>query len=107
MKTEYKHRAAMSFTKKLLVFFIAVAVVLSCVTVYLAFQPDASYEGLSVLSTITVTWFGGTTVFSAFYVWKSKNENRHKYAQAWLRDIGEKYGWEAAARFSDIVLKGD
>lgn len=96
-----------SFTKALLIFFIIVTLTLTAMTVRLAYRPEPDYSALNVMATITATWFGGTTVFTGFYIWKAKNENRHKYAQAWLSDIGEKYGWEAAARFAEIDLKGE
>lgn len=107
MEKTNKHTVRGSFTKKLLLFFIAVAIVLTTLTVILAFRDEPDYNALNVMATVTATWFGGTTVFTGFYIWKAKNENRHKYAQAWLNDIGEKYGWEAAARFAEIDLKGD
>lgn len=102
-----RHTKKRSFTKNLLVFFIVVALILTYLTVRLAFRPEPNSSALNTMEILTSTWFGGTTVFTAFYIWKAKNENRHKYAQAWLNNIGEQYGWEAAARFAEIDLKGD
>lgn len=102
-----KHRKSRSFTKRLLFLFVGVALVLTALTVLLAFMPEPNYDALNVMARITEVWYGGLTVMTGFYIWKAKNENRHKYAQAWLNSIGEQYGWEAAARFAEIDLKGD
>ena len=44
------------------------------------------------------TWGG-------FYLWKSKNENRAKYAQRFLNRFADKYGADIALRAAEIVLK--
>lgn len=44
------------------------------------------------------TWGG-------FYLWKSKNENRAKYAQKFVRLFAKEYGVENAIRIAEIVLK--
>lgn len=44
------------------------------------------------------TWGG-------FYLWKSKNENRAKYAQRFLRQFANQYGADVALRAAEIVLK--
>ena len=40
-----------------------------------------------------------------FYMWKSKNENRAKYAQKFVLDFADKYGIDAAIRIAEVVLK--
>ena len=45
------------------------------------------------------------SAYSAFYLTKSKYENRHKYAQAYVADIAEKYGIESAIKMAEVVLK--
>ena len=40
-----------------------------------------------------------------FYLWKSKNENRAKYAQKFLNKFAEQHGTDAALRAAEIVLK--
>ena len=101
MKRHIKKR---SFTKCLLILFIAVALALTVTTVLAAL---AERSGAETLARVTEVWYGGLSVVVAFYLWKAKSENRHKYSQAWVNDIGEKYGWEAAARFAEIDAKGD
>ena len=43
--------------------------------------------------------------WGGFYYWKSKNENRAKYAQRFLNKFADKYGADAALRAAEIVLK--
>jgi len=50
-------------------------------------------------------WVGASAVYSGFYLWKAKNENRSKYAQKWVNSLAKTYGIDAAARFAEIVLK--
>lgn len=45
------------------------------------------------------------SVYSAFYLWKSKNENRAKYAQLYVNEIADKYGMDIAIRIAEVVLK--
>ena len=40
-----------------------------------------------------------------FYLWKSKNENRAKYAQRFINRFADKYGADTALRIAEIVLK--
>ena len=54
---------------------------------------------------ITLAVIAETTASSGFYLWKAKNENRAKYAQKYMDKWAEKYGPEAAARITEIVLK--
>ena len=93
-----------SFTKRLLIFFILVALVLTGLTVKAAFRADGSAD---VLARITEVWYGGLTVIVGLYIWKSKNENRYKYGQMWINSIADKYGIENAARFFETTVKGD
>ena len=93
-----------SFTKRLLVFFIVVALMLTFLTIKAAFRADGSAE---VLARVTEVWYGGLTVIVGLYIWKSKNENRYKYGQMWINAIADKYGIENAARFFETTVKGD
>ena len=40
-----------------------------------------------------------------YYCWKSKNENRAKYAQRFINKFAEQYGVDAALRAAETVLK--
>lgn len=57
------------------------------------------------LTEIALAAIAQTTAITGFYFWKSKNENRAKYAQRFMDKWAEKYGPEAAARIAEIVLK--
>ena len=41
----------------------------------------------------------------AFYFWKSKNENRAKYAQRFVERFADQHGIDAAIRIAEVVLK--
>lgn len=45
------------------------------------------------------------SVYSAFYLWKAKNENRAKYAQEFISSVANTYGIDMAVRIADVVLK--
>ncbi len=45
------------------------------------------------------------SVYSTFYLWKSRVENRHKYAQLYVKEIAEKYGVDVAIRIAEVVLR--
>lgn len=102
-----KHVKRRSYTKRLLGFFATVAVILTAATLFLAFRHEPDYNALSAMESLTIAWLGGTSVFTGFYCWKSKNENRAKYGQLFIRELAEKHGIEAAARFYEITVKGD
>ena len=54
---------------------------------------------------ITLAAIGLLATAYGFYMWKSKNENRAKYAQRFLNKFADKYGADAALRATEIVLK--
>ena len=61
---------------------------------------------LGVLSVeVTLAVIAETTACSGFYLWKSKNENRSKYAIKYIKSLPETYTAEEKARFLEIVLK--
>ena len=103
-ETCMKHRKSKSFSKSLLRFFGGGSFVLTVITVIMAVT-GSEYTG--TLESLAGIWFGGLTAVSAFYLWKSKNENRYKYGQMWINSIAEKYGIENAARFFETTVKGD
>lgn len=107
MSRTSRHRKTRSFTKNLLLFFIVIALMLTFITVRAALRPEPNDASVSVLARITEVWYGGLTVMTGFYIWKSKNENRYKYGQAWIKDIAKEYGIENAARFFETTVKGD
>lgn len=91
----------MEFSKKLLFFSWGVTLVLTAILIIFPIKGWA-IDGLVVV--VPLSW-AETGTATAFYYWKSKNENRAKYGQMFLQQIGEKWGPEVAARMTEIVLK--
>lgn len=91
----------MEFSKKMLVLHIFISVVLCGITVtgtILGWDVTA-IAALTGTSLLTDGTWGG------FYLWKSKNENRAKYAQRFLKQFANQYGADVALRAAEIVLK--
>ena len=60
--------------------------------------------GLPVVE-VTIAWIGLLATALGVYQWKTKNENRAKYAQKFMDEWAEKYGPESVAQIMEIVLK--
>lgn len=60
---------------------------------------------VTAIAALTGTSFVTDGAWGGFYYWKSKNENRAKYAQRFLNKFADKYGADAALRAAEIVLK--
>ncbi len=91
----------MEFSKKMLVLHIFISVILCGITVtgtLLGWDVNA-VAVLAGTSLVTDGTWGG------FYLWKSKNENRAKYAQRFLKQFASQYGADVALRAAEIVLK--
>lgn len=91
----------MEFSKKLLIFSWIITIIITLLSVLLsvnALPMDA------MVVVLPLTW-AETGTATAFYFWKSKNENRAKYAQKFLRDVGKEWDADTAIRISEIVLK--
>lgn len=91
----------MEFSKKMLVLHIFISVILCGITVagtLLEWDVNA-VAVLAGTSLVTDGTWGG------FYLWKSKNENRAKYAQRFLKQFAGQYGADVALRAAEIVLK--
>ena len=91
----------MEFSKKLLYFSWAITIILTVVLIgfSVALWP---LEGL--IAVVPLSW-AETATATGFYYWKSKNENRAKYGQAFLKYYAEKWGTDTAVRMAEIVLK--
>lgn len=91
----------MEFSKRILILHIVISVLLCAATAAGALMGrDVSALGaLAGASLLTDGAWGG------FYFWKSKNENRAKYAQKFLIRFADKYGADIAVRIAEIVLK--
>lgn len=91
----------MEFSKRILILHIVISALLCAATAAGALMGrDVSALGaLAGASLLTDGAWGG------FYFWKSKNENRAKYAQKFLIRFADKYGADIAVRIAEIVLK--
>ena len=74
----------MTFSKRLLIIDYIIAIALVVVAVVYAFVSDTYSNPLTTMSDV---WIGQAAVVSAFYLWKSKCENRAKYAQEWYEKM--------------------
>lgn len=91
----------MEFSKKLLFFSWGITLILTLLTISFSI----SQLPLDALLIIAPLSWAETGTATAFYYWKSKNENRTKYGQMFLREFAEKWGSEVAVRMAEIVLK--
>mgnify|MGYP001147562039 FL=1 len=92
----------MEFSKKMLVLhsFVTVSLIIATVVINIATEHD-----VTALAALAGTSFVVDGTWGGFYLWKSKNENRAKYAQRFLNKFADKYGADAALRATEIVLK--
>lgn len=91
----------MEFSKKVLVLHIIVSVLL-CIATVVGTLMGRDVTALGILAGTSLATDGA---WGGFYYWKSKNENRAKYAQEFLIRFADKYGADVAIRLADIVLK--
>ena len=92
----------MEFSKKMLVLhsFVTVSLITATVVINIATEHD-----VTALAALAGTYFVVDGTWGGFYLWKSKNENRAKYAQKFVRLFAKEYGVENAIRLAEIVLK--
>lgn len=91
----------MEFSKRVTALSWAVALILTALSVLL---PILGYSAEGATTALPYAW-GEVTAVTALYLWKAKNENRHKYAQLYVDKIAKKYGIDAAIRIAEVVLK--
>lgn len=91
----------MCFSKKMLVLHVFISVCLCIATIIGTFQG----VDVTAIGILAGTSFVTDGAWGGFYYWKSKNENRAKYAQKFIRMFAKEYGVDAAIHISDIVLK--
>ncbi len=85
----------------MLLLHIAISVTLCTVTVVGVFL-DHDVTAVAALAGTSLVADG---TWGGFYLWKSKNENRAKYAQRFLTRFAGQYGADVALRAAEIVLK--
>lgn len=91
----------MEFSKKMLLLHVLISVTLCGVTI------AGVLRGLDVTA---IAVLAGTSLvtdgtWGGFYLWKSKNENRAKYAQRFLSRFADRYGADVALQTMETVLK--
>ena len=91
----------MEFSKKVLILHICISVLLCLITIW----GTLKCHDVSAIAVLAGTSLATDGAWGGFYYWKSKNENRAKYAQRFLKQFADKYGPETALRAAEIVLK--
>lgn len=91
----------MEFSKKLLYFSWAITLILTALLVYGSLV-SLPLDGLLTLASLA---WAETGVSTGYYYWKAKNENRAKYAQAFLKHVATEWGVDTAVRMAEIVLQ--
>jgi len=90
----------MEFAKKFLIFSCGVTVLLTILTIIFPIKGIPA-DGLYVATPLSWAETGAAT---GFYYWKSKNENRAKYAQRFVQKFAKEHGIDAAIRIAEVVL---
>ena len=80
-----------SASKKGLIVIFASAILTTIAIVALTIQGTSD---LTVLGDVCTALWTAAGAYSAFYLWKSKVENKCKYSQQFLDQMAEKYGIE-------------
>ena len=95
-------RERLSFSQGMLLFqtLISLALIITCIVLKAKYMMD-----VSDLTTVLQYSFGLDGAWGGFYLWKSKNENRAKYAQQLVLLFADKYGPDFAVQIANIVLK--
>ena len=91
----------MEFSKKMLVLHICISVLL-CITTIVGTLTD---HDVTAIAALTGTSFVTDGAWGGFYYWKSKNENRAKYAQRFLNKFADKCGADFSLFVSILVLQ--
>ena len=91
----------METSKKLLYFSWSVTIILTALLIWFS-SKSLPCDGLSIVTQLS---WAASEVTTGFYLWKAKNENRAKYAQAFLKEFAAEWGADTAVRMAEIVLK--
>ena len=91
----------MEFSKKMLILHCMVTICLVIATMVGTFL----HCDVTALAALAGSSFVVDGTWGGFYLLKSKNENRAKYAQKFVRLFAKEYGVDAAIRLAEIVLK--
>lgn len=101
-KATEKTKEKLSVSKKGLAIMFGSAILLTIIIVLLTIL--RAYD-LTVIGEVCTALWGAVGAYSAFYLWKSKVENRHKFAQAWVSEMADKYGIENITPIIQSILE--
>lgn len=91
-----------SASKKGLIVIFASAILTTIAIIVLTIQGTSD---LSTLGEVCVALWTAAGAYSAFYLWKSKVENKCKYSQQFLDQMAEKYGIENIIPLLQSILE--
>ena len=91
----------MEFSKKLVLITLLLALFFSALCILFP-AVGIPADGLYIVTPLAWSAFD---LAVGFYYWKSKNENRSKYMQKFVKQLAEKYGIDSSLRAAEIVLK--
>lgn len=91
-----------SASKKGLIVIFGSAILTTIAIVVLTIQGGSD---LSTLGEVCVALWTAAGAYSAFYLWKSKVENKCKYSQQFLDQMAEKYGIENIVPLLQSILE--
>lgn len=91
-----------SVSKKGLIVIFGSAILTTIAIVALTIQGGSD---LSTLGEVCVALWTAAGAYSAFYLWKSKVENKCKYSQQFLDQMAEKYGIENVIPLLQSILE--
>ena len=91
-------------SKKILAASWIAAVTLTSITIIAVFM-ELDSNNVATLATLALAAWAELTAAHGFYYWKSKNENRAKYAQHFVKIFAKEYGTDATIQIAEIVLK--
>lgn len=92
----------MEFSKKMLILHILISLCLSIATIVGTFVQGVDVTSIGILAGTSFVTDGA---WGGFYYWKSKNENRSKYTQKFIRLLAKEYGIDSALSAAELVLK--
>lgn len=64
-----------------------------------------SSNDITPIATVAGLSWAETAACNAFYFWKAKNENRIKLTEKMVNDLADKYGIDAVANLTNIILR--
>lgn len=99
---EEEKKKKTAFSKIMLIVFAFMSVLLTAACAYVKVRFNMDVTDLVTLAAASYTLDG---TWGGFYLWKSKNENRAKYAQQFVIQFADKYGVDAAIRIAEVVLR--